>query len=204
MPNNTFDHLIKAIVIGQSGVGKTSLQLRYCEDTFGINYCCTIGVDLRIKEVIIEGKKLKLQIWDTAEVERFRTISRAYYRGASAIAVVFDITDANSFKDVDNWLMEIGKYADPDVCKILLGNKIDLANMRAVSYEEAYSKAKSNDMAYFEVSAKTGENVVNGFECLWSAVLHSPILMKKKEEKKKGLPKVLYPSMLYKLKQYCN
>ena len=114
------------MLIGDSGVGKSCLLLRFADDKWTDSYISTIGVDFKIRTIDLDGKTIKLQIWDTAGQERFRTISSTYYRGAHGIIVVYDVTNLDSFNNVKRWLTEIDKYARENVNKLLVGNKADL------------------------------------------------------------------------------
>merc|ERR1712196_737176 len=121
-----YDYLFKLLLIGDSGVGKSCLLLRFADDTYTETYISTIGVDFKIRSIEIDGKVIKLQIWDTAGQERFRTITSSYYRGAHGIIVVYDITDEDSFTAVARWITEIERFAGQDVNKMMVGNKADL------------------------------------------------------------------------------
>ena len=136
--NSEYDYLFKLLLIGDSGVGKSCLLLRFADDTYTESYISTIGVDFKIRTIELDGKTIKLQIWDTAGQERFRTITSSYYRGAHGIIVVFDVTDQESFNNVKQWLHEIDRYACANVKKLLVGNKCDLASKRAVPTEQGY------------------------------------------------------------------
>lgn len=157
--NSEYDYLFKLLLIGDSGVGKSCLLLRFADDTYTESYISTIGVDFKIRTIELEGKTIKLQIWDTAGQERFRTITSSYYRGAHGIIVVFDVTDQESFNNVKQWLHEIDRYACQNVKKLLVGNKCDLASKRAVSTETAKELADSLGIQYLETSAKNSTNV---------------------------------------------
>lgn len=153
------EHVFKTLIIGDSSVGKSNLLLRFSDNVFHDTFLPTIGVDFKIKNVSVYDKSIKLNIWDTAGQDRFKTITQAYYKGAHGIVVVFDITDRTSFEHVSNWFSEIKKNAGEGVVKILVGNKCDLTDSRAVQITEAEELAKSLGVHYLETSAKTGENV---------------------------------------------
>ena len=166
-----FDYLFKILVIGETAVGKTCLLLRYTDNTFNVGHLATIGIDFKIKEVDIEGKNVKLQIWDTAGQERFKNITASYYRGGNGILVVYDITDRESFNNLNSWLIEIEKSANKNVYKILIGNKCDLEEKRAVTYQEGKDLADSNGMKFIETSAKTCQQVNEAFETLTQEII---------------------------------
>jgi len=155
--------LFKFLLIGVSGVGKSCLLLRFADDTYTDSYISTIGVDFKIRTIDLDAKTIKLQIWDTAGQERFRTITSSYYRGAHGIIIVYDITDKESFDNVRQWLFEIDRYASENVCKLLVGNKSDLANKRAVEYEQSKAFADELNIPFLETSAKNAANVEQAF-----------------------------------------
>merc|ERR1719242_1169658 len=161
-----YDYLFKLVLIGDSGVGKSCLLLRFADDAFTESYISTIGVDFRFRTVKIDKKTIKLQIWDTAGQERFRTITNAYYRGADGIILVYDVCDKESFAHIDEWLNEVNRYVDESTCKILIANKCDLTAERQVSTEEAKKKAEELGMAFIETSAKDATNVQNAFQIM--------------------------------------
>jgi len=158
-----FDMQIKLLMIGDSGVGKTCLLLRYANDSFSPTFITTIGIDFKIKNIQLEGKRIKLQIWDTAGQERFRTITTSYFRGAQGILLVYDVTDRQTFMSIRNWVAQIQVHADVNVNKILIGNKCDMSEQRAVSYEEGEALAKEYSIHFFETSAKQDINVEKAF-----------------------------------------
>jgi len=158
-----YDFLFKLLLIGDSGVGKSCLLLRFADDTYTESYISTIGVDFKIRTVELDGKTIKLQIWDTAGQERFRTITSSYYRGAHGIIIVYDITDVESFNNVRQWLFEIDRFASENVNKLLVGNKADLVNKRVVVEETAKEFASSLDIPFLETSAKNATNVEEAF-----------------------------------------
>ena len=121
-----YDYLIKVKTVGDSNVGKSSIVLRFVDDTFTGQMAPTIGVEYKSKIFDVYGKKVKATIWDTAGAERYRTITKAYYKGADGILVVFDLTDKESFVNVDGWLKEIQNHCGTDVSVIVLANKSDV------------------------------------------------------------------------------
>mmetsp|Transcript_69721 Transcript_69721/g.202140 ORF Transcript_69721/g.202140 Transcript_69721/m.202140 type:complete len:208 (+) Transcript_69721:88-711(+) len=161
-----YDYLFKLLLIGDSGVGKSCLLLRFADDTYTQSYICTIGVDFKIRTLEQEGKRCKLQLWDTAGQERFRTITCSYYRGAHGIIVVYDVTDRDSFNNVKHWMQEIEKYAVAGVQRLLVGNKCDLVPKRVVSYDEGKELADDFGVTFLETSAKEAVNVERAFETM--------------------------------------
>ena len=170
MANHKYDHLFKLLIIGESGVGKTCLLLRFTDDSFTANHLTTIGIDFKIKIINLENKLIKLQIWDTAGQERFRTITKTYYKGAHGIILTYDVTDETSFKNIKNWIKQIEQNAQNNVCKVLVGNKCDKPD-RKVSEEEGRTLAKEYNMSFFETSAKTNQNVEETFTFLTKEIL---------------------------------
>ena len=170
------DFLYKLLMIGDSGVGKSSLLLRFASDQFEDSHMTTAGLDFKIRTVEVDGKVVKLQMWDTAGQERFRTITSSYYRGAQGIVVVYGLDDKKSFENVKQWVEEIDRYAGEGVVKLLVGNKCDV-EARQVTREEAEKFAEELKMRYMETSAKTGENVEETF------------MLTAREIKAKGVPK---------------
>ncbi|OLL24965.1 GTP-binding protein ypt2 [Neolecta irregularis DAH-3] len=165
MASNTrnYDYLMKLLIIGDSGVGKSCLLLRFSEDQFTPSFITTIGIDFKIRTIELEGKRIKLQIWDTAGQERFRTITTAYYRGAMGILLVYDTTDRKSFDNIRTWFQNVTQHASEDVNKILIGNKCDWDEKRVVSSEEGQQLANELGIPFIEASAKTNVNVEDAF-----------------------------------------
>ena len=159
-----YDHLVKLLLIGDSGVGKSCLLLRFSDDQFTSSFITTIGIDFKVKTVDLEGKRVKLQIWDTAGQERFRTITSAYYRGAMGILLTYDATDERSFENVKNWMANVEEHANDKVDVALVGNKNDCDEKeRVISYEKGRDLAKRFGVPFFETSAKSGEGVNAAF-----------------------------------------
>ena len=167
-----YDDLFKLVIIGDSGVGKSCILLRFADDTFTDNYYSTIGVDFRFKCVDIGERKCKLQIWDTAGQERFKTVTSAYYRGADGIIIVFDQTDRESFNNVQNWIDDISKYSTEEPAKLIIANKDDIPNERkSVKMEDISELEKKTGLEVIKTSAKTGENIDYAFKKLTQKLL---------------------------------
>lgn len=195
-----YDHLFKLLIIGDSGVGKSSILLRFADDMFSGSYITTIGVDFKIRTINVDGDRVKLQIWDTAGQERFRTITSTYYRGTHGVIVVYDVTNAESFVNVKRWLHEIDQNCDI-VNKVLVGNKNDQPENKVVETEDAKRFAQQMGVETFETSAKDNINIEEVFTHITKLVLRTkkeqqakadeakqPVGMKldSKQKKKKG------------------
>lgn len=158
-----YDFLLKVVLIGDSGVGKSCLLKRFSSGDFEPGYISTIGVDFEIRTLQIEGKTVKLQIWDTAGQERFHNITTSYYRGAHCIMLVYDITSAGSFKNVPKWLQQIRQYGSKDVEVLLVGNKSDLTEKRVVQLNDALDLGTQLSLEVMETSAKDATHVDESF-----------------------------------------
>ncbi|KAF5382803.1 hypothetical protein D9757_007262 [Collybiopsis confluens] len=161
-----YDFLIKLLLIGDSGVGKSCLLLRFCDDSWTPSFITTIGIDFKIRTIELDGKRIKLQIWDTAGQERFRTITTAYYRGAMGILLVYDVTDERSFNNIRTWHANIEQHASEGVNKILIGNKSDWTDKRAVTQEQGQELANELGVKFIETSAKANDGVEDAFFAL--------------------------------------
>ena len=151
--------------MGDTCVGKSCLLVRFSDDIFNENYVTTIGVDFRFKTMLVNEKITKIQIWDTAGQERYRSITTAYYRGAAAIFICFDLTNHDSFVNLNNWLEEVAKYTDNNIDKLILANKSDL-NEKKVTKKEMDDFEKKTGIKIMEVSAKTGIGVEDAFKTM--------------------------------------
>jgi len=161
---NDKDISFKIIVIGNSGVGKSSLTNKATRNIFEENYHATVGFEFFTFNVKIQGKVISLQIWDTCGQELFRSLITNFYRNTSLAIIVYSVTSEESFQDIDMWLKELRTHANPDVKVVLIGNKIDLENERKISKEEGEKLAKTNKFDKFvETSAKTGINTMSTF-----------------------------------------
>ena len=166
MDDENYDFIFKVLLLGNSDVGKSSLLLRYVDSVWNDAFVPTIGVDFKVKTLTINEKKVKMQIWDTAGQERFRTVVSTYFRGAHGILLLYDVTNRDSFKNLESWLIEIEKNAKEKVLKILIGNKCDLTDDREIQSDEGKAFALRNGMEFMETSAKMNTNVTEAFETL--------------------------------------
>ncbi|EAY18161.1 small GTP-binding protein, putative [Trichomonas vaginalis G3] len=158
-----YKYNFKFIVIGSSGVGKTSLLSRLIDGTFNTENQSTIGVEYLSTVIEVDGNPVKLQIWDTAGQEKFRSIAKSYFRHAVGVIMVYDITDRKSFDDLAFWLNDVHTLCDPNASVTLIGNKLDMASSRAVTTSEATSFANTHQLLYLETSARGGDNVQEAF-----------------------------------------
>jgi small GTP-binding protein len=150
-----YDYIFKILLLGDSSVGKTCFLLRYSDDTFTENHISTIGLDYRFKMVNLENdKKVKLQIWDTAGQDRFRAITKNYYKGAHGIILIYDVTNITTFNNIKTWVSQIKENTTEKIKIILVGNKIDEEELRKISYAEGQKLASEFDLKFFETSAK--------------------------------------------------
>ena len=149
---------LKILLIGDSSVGKSSILLKYIEDKFSENYVSTIGIEYKIKTLIINGKKVLLRIWDTSGQERYRSITQNFYRNANGILFIFDITNKETFENIKNWIID-SDSEDNQVIKVLVGNKIDIDENRKIDNDIIQKYAEKKGMKYYETSAKEGINI---------------------------------------------
>jgi len=159
----SYAYLFKYIIIGDTGVGKSCLLLQFTDKRFQPVHDLTIGVEFGARMVNIDNKQIKLQIWDTAGQESFRSITRSYYRGAAGALLVYDITRRDTFKHLSVWLEEARQHSQSNMIIMLIGNKNDLEHRRAVSFEEGKAFADANGLIFMETSAKTAFNVEQAF-----------------------------------------
>ncbi|KAG0462921.1 hypothetical protein HPP92_021397 [Vanilla planifolia] len=159
----SYAYLFKYIIIGDTGVGKSCLLLQFTDKRFQPVHDLTIGVEFGARMITIDNKPIKLQIWDTAGQESFRSITRSYYRGAAGALLVYDITRRETFNHLASWLEDARQHANANMTIMLIGNKCDLAHRRAVSTEEGQQFAKEHGLIFMEASAKTAQNVEEAF-----------------------------------------
>ncbi|KAJ3363951.1 small GTP-binding protein domain [Allomyces macrogynus ATCC 38327] len=185
--SSTYDYLIKLLLIGDSGVGKSCLLLRFCDDSFTPSFITTIGIDFKIRTIELDGKRIKLQIWDTAGQERFRTITTAYYRGAMGILLAYDVTDERSFKNIRNWIKNIEQNASQGVNMILVGNKCDMGDKKVISKEQGQELADEFGIKFVETSAKSNLGVEDAFFSLARDIKKRLIDTQAPKEEKKDI-----------------
>ncbi|MEM2329716.1 MAG: GTP-binding protein [Candidatus Jordarchaeales archaeon] len=171
---NTSKYNFKVLVVGDGGVGKTSLTLRFTTGSFKENYMPTLGVNFYSKTVDVEGVLVKLTVWDTGGQERFKPLLPNYFKGGQGSLVVFDVTDSESFKSVEGWVKQVKHYCG-DVPIVIVGNKIDLSSERKISREEAARLADRLSAPYFESSAKENIMVKDVFTFLASLILRNSL-----------------------------
>jgi len=158
-----YKYLFKYIIVGDTAVGKSCLLLQFTDKRFQPVHDLTIGVEFGSRTITIEDNQIKLQIWDTAGQEKFRSITRSYYRGAAGALLVYDITRRETFDHLQSWLEDCRRYSNQNIVIMLIGNKSDLENKRKVSKEEGEAFAKKHNLTFLETSAKTAENVEAAF-----------------------------------------
>jgi len=198
-----YDHLFKLLIIGDSGVGKSSILLRFAEDMFSGSYITTIGVDFKIRTIPCGDEKVKLQIWDTAGQERFRTITSTYYRGTHGVIVVYDVTNAESFVNVKRWLHEIDQNCEI-VNKVLVGNKNDCnPENKVVETEDSRRFAEQMGISIFETSAKDNINIEDVFKHITELVLRTKKDQQAKANESKQNPGVKLDNKKKKKKSGC-
>ncbi len=182
MNDEDTDFLLKIVLIGDSGVGKTNLLGRFTRNAFEENTRNTIGVDFSAHDMQVNNKTVKAQFWDTAGQEKYRAIASAYYKNAHGAIIVYDITRRESFENVDNWLKELRENGEKNIQIVVLGNKCDLEHERQVTKEDAKKYAEGRGLYYMETSAKTNEH-----DCVGHAfnILIEEIIEKLEAEKSK-------------------
>ncbi|XP_067645019.1 ras-related protein Rab-37 isoform X1 [Eurosta solidaginis] len=163
-----YDMMGKVIMLGDSGVGKTCVLIRFYDGKYMPSYyITTVGIDFRNKVVVVDGTRVKLQIWDTAGQERFRSVTHAYYRDAHALLLLYDVTNKTTYDNIRAWLGEIREYAQDDVVIVLIGNKADCSNSeRQVKREDGERLSREHNVPFMETSAKTGLNVELAFSAI--------------------------------------
>jgi Ras-related protein Rab-1A len=175
---NIINTFIKCLMIGSSGVGKSSILERYTSNIFYNHFITTIGVDYKIKNMSLDNYNIKLQLWDTASQERFRCITTSYYRNSHIIIVCFDITDTYSFNELDFWIEDATKNISEPIIMAICGTKVDLEKKRVISYDEGKNYANYKNLPYFEISSKDNMGIELMFETLLRIKLSEPDFIK--------------------------
>ena len=165
-----YDFLMKLILVGDSGVGKTNILSKYLKNNFDPDSKATVGVEFGTKNIEIDNKKIKVQIWDTAGQERYRSITSTYYKGAKGAFIVYDITRKSTFDNIDKWIGDLKNNGDENMIVYLVGNKSDLNDMREVRKDEAMTKSEKYNIAFSETSALYGDNIHKIFQDLMEKV----------------------------------
>ena len=165
------DFVIKILLLGDSEVGKSCFLMRYSDNVFVENYITTIGLDYKLKTVKLDfGKTIKVQLWDTAGQDKYRTIAKNYYKGSHGILLLYDITKITSFENIREWIRDIKEEVSEKAIIFLIGNKIDLTDNRKISKEKGEELAEEYKIPFFEASAKSGENVDEVFKALYKKI----------------------------------
>jgi small GTP-binding protein len=192
---DNYDYIFKIILIGDSNTGKTSLLNRYVYNKFEERYTCTIGVDFMMKQIQLKDNSIiKLQLWDTAGMERYKKITSTYYRGAQGAVVVFDLTNKTSFESVSKWVDDFKQLSNPQYHQIIfiVGNKADLVDTREVSYQEIEEYIERNEgFIYVETSAKSGDGVNKVFEDFAEGLVGKVKGMERRCDKENDVGKVI-------------
>ena len=166
MDEENFDILYKIVIIGDSGVGKSNILSRYVRDEFSMDTKATVGVEFGSKIISINNQQIKIQIWDTAGQEKYKSVSTIYYKGAKGALLVYDISRKETFNNLNRWINEIKNNSDENINILLIGNKCDLEEVRQISQEEAFEKAKEINASFLEVSALQAVNIEKAFKYL--------------------------------------
>ena len=170
MKEESYDYLVKVLMVGESGVGKTCLIQRFIKNEFSTNHLSTIAIDFKMKLLKIRGSNIKMQIWDTAGQERFNTLTSGFFKGSDGIILTYSVIDKNSFENIHKWMVQVKSLAPTDVKVILVGNKSDFSEEREITYEEGKKMADKYNLIFFETSAKSGENVQLVFKIMGEEV----------------------------------
>jgi len=171
MAQKLYDVRLKIVIIGDINVGKSCLMYRFADNVFTSGYITNVGVDFLSRTIEVNKKKVKLELWDTAGHERFRTITSSFYKGAHGIIIVYDVTNIKSFNSVTKWIENIREHTNnPNI--ILIGNKLDAEN-RVVSFDQGNSFAINNNIKFYETSAKNGDNVYDAFTSFTANIIES-------------------------------
>lgn len=167
------EYSIKLLVLGDTSVGKSNYIYRFTEDKFSDNHMSTTGLDLKNADIIIDDKKIRVQLWDTAGEEKYRSITKTLFLRVQGIITIFDITKEETFINLKSWINSIKEECGNNMPILIIGNKCDLTEYRVVKKETAYKYAKKEKIEYIETSSKTGENIKNSVDIICSKVIKS-------------------------------
>ena len=169
--SNEVEFVFKILLLGDSEVGKSCFLMRYSDNVFVENYITTIGLDYKLKSVKLDsGKTIKVQLWDTAGQDKYRTIAKNYFKGSHGILLLYDVTKQSSFQNIRDWIQDIREEVSQKAIIFLIGNKIDLVDKRKISKEKGKELAEEYKLPFFEASAKSGENVDEVFKALYKKI----------------------------------
>ncbi|XP_010491702.1 PREDICTED: ras-related protein RABA4a-like [Camelina sativa] len=171
-PSQKIDYVFKLVLIGDSGVGKSQILSRYARNEFSLDSKATIGVEFQTRTLVMDHKSVKAQIWDTAGQERYRAVTSAYYRGAVGAMLVYDVSRRQTFDHIPRWLEELRNHADKNIVIILVGNKSDLEDQRAISMEDAKEFAEKEGLFFLETSALNAVNVESAFSTVLTEIFN--------------------------------
>ena len=181
------DAVYKILLLGDSEVGKSCFLMRYSDNVFVENYISTIGLDYKLKYVQLEtGETIKVQLWDTAGQDRYRTIAKNYYKGSHGILLLYDVTKLSSFENIREWIKDIKEEVYEKAMIFLIGNKIDKTTERKITTEQGTKLAEEYNLPFFEASAKSGENVDEIFKFLYKKISEVYIEIQKEKGEKLG------------------
>ena len=168
MKNSKIEFSYKILLLGNNLVGKSSILIKYSDGFFPDNYIATVGIDYKLKHFeLANGKKVKVQIWDTAGQDRYKSLTKNYYKNSNGIILVYSVVDKKSFDEISNWIEDIREETKDDIIIFLVGNKIDLNDKRVISINDAKKLAENYNIKYYETSAKTG----NGIDILFNDLI---------------------------------
>ena len=168
---NDCEYVIKLLILGDSTVGKTNFLYKYTENKFNQNYMASTAIDLQTSKIKINGKNIKLQIWDTAGQEKYKSLTKSFLLKAQGILILYDVTNKTSFNNLQSWLLLVKEECYSEIPIIIVGNKKDLEDERVIDKEEAIEYAKEENVLYIETSSKTGENIEKTIHILTENVL---------------------------------
>ena len=178
--NNKNRITLKILTLGDSAVGKSAILIRYTQNKFHSNYLTTVGIDYQSKIIHYQNREIEMQIWDSAGQEKYRAISKQYYKKANGIILLYDVTSRESFQNIKQWIKDINNNITMKPFLILVGNKIDLE--RKVTQQEGEELAQKYSVLYFETSAATGKGIEETFQALVENIMRNYDERKKQEE----------------------